>query len=383
MAGRQRPAEARFEPLVASLFRRAGWKVKVEPRVGSRRADLLVRRGERAYVVELKIAPEGRRDRLVPLLAQAILEARSVAREVPEGAAPLAVVAAPRIPDPVVAELKEFCLSHAPDAAIGVIDLEGLRAFVGPALDSLNAPRASGRRLHSQAHEPVIHLFSDLNQWMLKVLLAPQIPEPLLAAPRGEYKNASQLASAAQVSIMSAFRFLRQLGQEGFLDESAGALHLVRLEELFNRWQAASLRPVRELPARWIIRGDPKRQLGEALRSPPSRACLGLFAAADALGFGFVHGVPPHIYVEDLRPAGLRQLGLSAEVSGQPDVFLRVPSAPEAVFRGAVRKSEVPACDVIQVWLDVSAHPARGHEQAALVHRRILQPLLKPRRTTT
>jgi hypothetical protein len=182
--------------------------------------------------------------------------------------------------------------SSARDAAIGVIDLEGLRAFVGPA------------------------------------------------------RNASQLASAAHVLIMSAFRFLRQ-------------------------------------PARWIIRGDPQRQLSEALRSLPSRACLGLFAAADALGFGFVHGVPPHIYVEDLGPSGLRQMGLSAEVSGQPDVLLRLPSAPEAVFRGAVRKAGVQACDVIQMWLDVSAHPARGHEQAALVHRRILQPLLKHRRTTT
>lgn len=62
-------------------------------------------------------------------------------------------------------------------------------------------------------------LFSDLNQWMLKVLLAPALPPEMLAAPRGEYRNASQLAEAAQISLMSAFRFLRQMKQEGFLDD--------------------------------------------------------------------------------------------------------------------------------------------------------------------
>lgn len=377
-ARRPRHAEARFESLVATLFRRAGWKVHVHPRVGSRRADLLVRRGTHAYVIELKAASEGRRDRLVPLLAQAILEARAGAREVPEGALPLAIVAAPRIPDVVVAELNNFGLAHAMGGGIGVIDLDGLRALAGPALDSPEGPRpAPPPRQVRRAGEPVIDLFSDLNQWMLKVLLAPDVPEHLLAAPRGRYRNASQVAAAAQASVMTAFRFLRQLRREGFLDDSAAALRLVRLEELFTHWQGTSLRPVRELPARWIVRGDPKRQIRDALRSPGSRACLGLFAAAEALGLGFVHGVPPHIYVEDLRPAALRQLGLSAEVSGHPDVLLRVPSAPEAAFRPAVRTPGGPASDAIQVWLDVSAHPTRGREQAALVYRRVLKPLLK------
>ena len=43
-------------------------------------------------------------------------------------------------------------------------------------------------------------LFSDLNQWMLKILLAPPlIPEGFLLAPRERYRNASQLAEAAGV----------------------------------------------------------------------------------------------------------------------------------------------------------------------------------------
>ncbi len=78
-------------------------------------------------------------------------------------------------------------------------------------------------------------LFSDLNQWMLKVLLAPEIPAQMLAAPRGEYQKALQLAKAADVSPMSAFRFIRQLRQKSFLDEEDDTLHVVRREELMRR----------------------------------------------------------------------------------------------------------------------------------------------------
>lgn len=77
--------------------------------------------------------------------------------------------------------------------------------------------------------------FSDLNPWMLKVLLAPELPEALLSAPRGQYRNASQLARAANVSVMSAFRFVRQLQREGYLHESAPNLNLVRREDLLSR----------------------------------------------------------------------------------------------------------------------------------------------------
>src|SRR5260370_33989017 len=132
---------------------------------------------------------------------------------------------------------------------------------------------------------------------------------------------------------MSAVRLVRQLSKESYLDEREGWLRLVRIEELMQRWLAANQRSVREIPARWIIRGNPD-QLSAAVRSyvsrmegiPPRlrgspegrlagvapRVCIGLFPAARALGFGFVQGVAPYIYLE--RPEGdaLRQLGLSA-----------------------------------------------------------------------
>lgn len=386
-----------LEQRVADLFRRAGWKVRRPPSAGNLRADLLAQRGEHSYVVEVKSAPEGRRDRLLPLLAQAILQARAFAERSQEPVAPLAIVGARSVSEALVRDLDRFAQEYAPNAAVGLVDMEGFQWFRGLGLTpSMNAPRGRAQqRLRVRAPEAAIsHLFSDLNQWMLKVLLAQGIPSDLLNAPRDEYRNASQLAAASNVSVMSAFRLVRQLRMEGFLDESSSVLSLVRVEELFRRWQSESLRPSRDVPMRWILRGDPGRQLHDALRAqapesvapaprsrraaaPPLRLCLGLFAAADALGLGFVHGVAPLVYLERLEPGVLERLGLSLDAPGvSPDIYIRIPAARESVFRGAVLRDGVPVSDVVQVWLDAGAYPARGPEQADIIYRKVLKPLL-------
>jgi hypothetical protein len=381
-------SERDYLDLLAGLFRQHGWRVKKELKLADKEVDLVVARGEYRYIVELKAASEGRSDRLVPLLSQAILQARAYAHAFPEPAAPLAVVAAPVISSSAANSLVSFLSQFAPDVAVGILDREGFRHFVGPGLEKLNA--APPRRAHRQKLPPPesAYLFSDLSQWMLKVLLAPLLSEDLLRAPRREYRNASELAAAAEVSVMSAFRFVRQLRQEGFLDRNDEPLRLVRREELLRRWQAAHLRGAPELPLRWIIPVKSQRQLPAALHSyrvqpnvknePAPRACLGLFAAAESLGFGFVHGVPPYFYLESLDREVLGRMGLSPEGAEQrPDVYVRIPAFRESVFRAAVVRDGVPVADILQVWLDVSSHPARGEAQAEEIRHRVLAPIFE------
>ena len=392
-----RPKEAEFESLVADLFRRAGWEVLRQPQVQG--ADLIVVSGDRRYVVELKRSSEGRRDRLIPLLSQAILQVQAAKQRLPKSAVPVAVIAANRIPNSVAEQLKEFAKQHAPDVAVGIIDLEGFRAFQGFGLERFNAERAVPSLASLPQSRLPVHLFSDLNQWMLKVLLAPRISESLLSAPRERYQSAAHLARAAGVSVMSASRFVRQLSNEGFLDDRKGRLRLVRLEELLERWRAASQNSVREIHARWIIRGE-KTQLRSAaglyasrmdqksvslkrsgkpqrISSPP-RICVGLFAAAELLGIGFVRGVAPHLYLERVDPEALKQLGLSLEnAERNPDVQLRIPENRQSIFRPVVRHGGVPVSDIVQIWLDVANHPARGKEQAEQVWKKVLGPALR------
>jgi len=390
-------ADAQFEAIVAEAFRKAGWRVRRHPVVGDMRADLIVDEGAKKYIIELKSASEGRRDRLIPLLSQAILQAQAFARNFPERAAPLAVVAARHVPTSLADHIKQFAERHAPDVAVGVVDAEGFRSFAGPGLEGLDAKpaRHAARRVAQIQHLP--GLFSDLNQWMLKILLGRDLPEALISVPRDPIRHASQLALVAGVSVMSASRFVNQLGNEGFLDEHSEDLQIVRADELLEQWASASRKMSRVVPARWIIKKDEKQLLASIARYaaearmetlPRSRVresrarkvhprvCVGLFAAADALGLGFVRGVPPHLYLERLDFDVLQHLGLSVEDSDRPsDVYVRIPSNKEAVFRAAVLQDSLPVSDVLQVWLDASVYPARGHEQADEIQRRVLKPL--------
>jgi DNA-binding MarR family transcriptional regulator len=229
---------------------------------------------------------------------------------------------------------------------------------------------------------------------MLKVLLAQHIEARFLRAPRLKIHNASALALAAGVSQVSASRLVRQLEAEGFLDRYRDQLELVRVPDLLEEWQAAIRRAFKEISCRWVIPGHGPKQFESALRdyqarqlrqaSPEvsgrgnsPRVCLGLFAAAEALGLGFVHGVPPVLYVERIEPELIRQLGISKERAEQPDLSLRIPANKESIFRSAVDQKGMPVSDALQVWLDVSNHPSRGKEQADRIRERILRPLLK------
>jgi hypothetical protein len=391
-----RDKEAQVESLVAEVFRRGGWKVQQEPDAGDGKPDLIAEHAGKKYVIEIKRSSEGRKDRLIPLMSQAILQAQEGARHLPGHPVAVAIVVANHVPESVALQVMQFARRHAPDIAVGVMDLEGLRSFEGHGLEQFNSGKPRARNAISPAHRvPSPQLFSDLNQWMLKVLLAPGIPELYLSAPRGRYRGASQLAEAAGVSVMSAFRFIEQFSKAGFLEEEHNELRVVRIEELMNRWLAANQRSVSEMGVRWVLRGK-KGALRDALHSyvwseekqhrqsekdHPAvhrpRACLALFAAAEALGLGFVQGVQPYLYIERMEPGILEKLGFSASsVDVDPDVYIRVPRNDESVFRGVVLNDGVPVCDVLQVWLDVGQHPSRGREQADLIWRKILVPAL-------
>ena len=199
-------SEAQLGRVVANLFREEGWKVVEEPREKNVAPDFLISGRGKKFVVELKRASEGRKDRVIPLLSQAALEAAHYSRIMHGHPLPLAIVAANRIPESVAEEAKQFVREWAPEVAVGVLDLEGLRLFAGHGLESLSSARRPQSIIRApNARAP--QLFSDLNQWMLKVLLAPRIPDVYLSAPRGHYQGASQLAEAAGVSVKSAFRF--------------------------------------------------------------------------------------------------------------------------------------------------------------------------------
>jgi hypothetical protein len=187
------------------------------------------------------------------------------------------------------------------------------------------------------------------------------------------------LGARAEVSAPAAWRLFAALRADGFLDDDG---EVVRASNLLSRWRAAALRPQRQVGAVWIMPGrKPLDRLQRSLAEQPAGrkpgAALGLFAACDALGVGHVRGAPIHLYVRDVEGGRLERLGLAVAPRGQAaDVQVRVARWPESVFRAAVRPDGVPVADIIQCWLDVSAEPTRGAEQASFIWRRVLGPAI-------
>ena len=363
------------EQYVANFFRSNGWSVEMQQE-DSLSADLLIRHGKHRFIVEIKALSEGRPDRVLPVLSMAILQAKAAA-ELSGNALPLAIIFVPEASLSLAKHVEVFAQKFAKDVPVGVISGRGEQYFSGEAFQQLNRLPEEPSRSSTGRLSQAINLFSDLNQWMLKLLLAWELPNGLLNAPKRQFKNGSDLAEAAQVSAMSASRFLQQLRSEGYLSDSSPHLKLVRREELFRRWGAAAMRACPEMPCRFLLRAPAAQQIRGLLSHHSQSACLGLFSAADELGIGHVSGVPPYIYVPMLPNAGpSHSPGLLAYPSDRPDLILRQASFPQSTFRGAVNHDGILVTDILQVWLDVMNHPTRGSEQAGLIYKKYLLPLV-------
>ncbi len=370
---------ARFERQLMELMETSGWHVEPAQDLAF---DVLASKEDLRYAIEIKFAKEPRRALLEGRLASAILRARVAASAV--NAQPLAIVCAPSISRSLLDELHDFVARYGEGSAWGAMDDRGLVVFHGPGLDKMQRERRHSRTRPSAPHRS--DFLSDLGQRMLKVLFSHRLPSELrLRSPSGHARieapiaSTTVLAKVAGVSAPTASRFVTSMKEERFL-VGDGALRFIRDRELLERWRSASRRRPPEIRARWLFPPrDPSKHLDDALRKHArqgaGRACLGLFAACDRLGFRFVSGVAPHVYLEGVSTGALQRLGLRlAEPGESADVLVREPRFPESVFRGSMERDGVPATDVLQCWIDVSDHPARGEEMAAHLFDRVIRP---------
>jgi hypothetical protein len=368
-----------FETLLVHLFEKDGWEVSRDR--PSSHGDLRLVKDGIEYVVEAKLAREGRRPLLQAFLADAVLQAQAVARRHQPAIRPLAVVAAPALSEGMTTALRDYVSAVAPGMAFGLVDGRGRFEFHGEGLEGLTSEPSRKPRRTKGLRSHAADLFSDLNQLMLKVLLGRYLPNKLLHVQRGHVDGAAQLSRLAGTSLPTAWRFLSSLKEAGFLEEADAGLEVVRRDDLLAAWLSAVRRPPQELRATFAIPvRDPIPVLEprvKAIHVAGQRIAWGSFAAVAHLGFQFVHGAPLHLYVEDLGEGTLSSLNLvRAEPNEASPVILRKPRSPQSVFRAAVQPDGQPTADILQCWLDVSQHPARGAEQANLLWTRVLAPAL-------
>lgn len=334
------------------------------------------------WILCLGVAPEPRRRELRALLADTYLRARAHARNT--GASPIAFVAAPRITEAVGDELRRYAAAVLPDDAWGFVDGAGTFESHRTPWEGSKLAFVADVQPASVGRAPAYDPFSDLGQWLLKVLLARRLPPELMTAPRERVRSGNALARLAGVSVPTATRLIAHLRAEHFIEKGAAPVELVRLDDLLPLWAQAHARPPAELRARWLLpTKDSRAQLYAVLRdgrrtdAPYGRIALALYAAAEVHGQGFVHGAPTHLYVERRPEALCEALGLvPTESAERADVFIRMPRYSESCFRAAVVRDGLPVTDILQCWMDVLHHPARGREQALQIMKDVLEPHL-------
>lgn len=82
-----------------------------------------------------------------------------------------------------------FAQEFAAEVDAGLVSAEGASVFRGEGLGGLNVSAPFRPRQVKGTLIGTDNLFSALNQWMLKVLLAPELPDGMQNAPRGKYHN--------------------------------------------------------------------------------------------------------------------------------------------------------------------------------------------------
>ena len=369
-AGEDVQAPGLLERHLAAALKTAGWSLL--PGDGS--VEFWAAKGARRYPVLFRRARDARRSIVRALFADAVLRGRACSR-----GKFVAVVGAPAISAAMARSIERYIAEVAADQPFGYVDERGLVRLQGLGLEAARAEPSKSAPPRSAKERPR-DLFSDLNQWLLKILAGRKLPAEMISVPREPVHSAAELAARGRVSAPAAWRLYSALRDGGHLD-AGGSLSLVR--DLLARWRAAAQRPQQRVGAKWILPGrTPLDRLRSALAElrreveEPS-ACLGLFAACDSLGVGHVRGAPVHLYVRHLDPELLERLGVAIAPDGQQlDLLLRVARWPESLFRAAVDVDGVPVSDVLQCWLDVSGEPARGAEQAAFIWRRVLGPAI-------
>jgi hypothetical protein len=360
------PYQSSFQAGAARAGWRLQWRTPEDPKF-----DATLAAAGRRYRVVLNLRPLARSQELCAALADAGLRARSAARA-SKAVQPMAVVAAPRLSAAMCQRLRAYADAFLPDVAWGAFDLAGTWCF--PALDQWRIPASRRLAAASPARQSVSAAdpFSDLGQWLAKVMLAPQVPESWLAAPRHEVSSRRELAREAKVSLHSTQRWLAAVRQMGFLvDEPGSPLHLMRRIEFLQHWaSAAMIRKPREMRVRSMAGRSSVEAVHELASQHSEQFTLGLLSACNALGVGVVLGGPEHVYFHDpeRRTLDLYAFRLVSAPEGGPGSFvIRRPRAPQSLLRGRVQRGLLWCADVLQCYVDLLDYPVRGLEQSSAI----------------
>ncbi len=166
---------------------------------------------------------------LLGRLAACTLQLRTALSRLGLAGVPLVIVKVSSLTMRTVESVQEFMGDHARDIQWALVT--DRTSFVSaPALQVVSKalpPRRNSPRLSSQKKS--VQAFSDLNQWMLKVLLLANVEGKFWGGPRAVIRTTRELAELAEVSVPHAHRFVQTFESLDHLRFNYHGLVIVRL----------------------------------------------------------------------------------------------------------------------------------------------------------
>jgi hypothetical protein len=302
--------------------------------------------------------------------AVGILEARRASAR--NDFTPLVVVAVPGLSSETKQVVGKFMATHAPDIGWGIADRYGAVRLAIPSLQiDLDQPghihRPKWRRQHP------VRLFSDLNRWMLKILLLAEVSPSFWPGPRQRISSPTELHRVARVSVEKAHQFFRAFEQAGFVRQARDGLTVVRKRTLMQMWFHNELaRTQVTVPARWLFGEPSSLQEVFSKAGAPTGFAIGGFEACRLLGVLHAPVAQRRVHVFGEVESGLEDWSLEACDDRDAHFHLCKARYPQSILRGFLVKDDLPVVDILQAALDVRGQAARGEEQAEYIVNEVL-----------
>ncbi len=330
--------------------------------------DAVVRVGDRVILVEAKTVREPRLELVRGALAQTVLRLIKHA----EGRELLALVCAPTVSAKVRAEARRFMGAYAADIGWALFDARGnLEIATGQVTVSAYG-HAPARAIANSKPPP--RPYTDLNRWLLKLLLArdlewPHEPQQADAKPSmGSIRTLADLRAVGNVSQATVYRFVDALSASHSL--TTRPLRVTRWAKVLNDWLASD---DNRRAARTSVRGLFGANLAELTND--ADILIGGLAALDS--YNLLHQTrigPVELHIRGDLHDLMNRWDLESCSTRDADFRLIQSAHPESVFRAAGFGHEATV-DVWQAALDVVGSEARGREQAEHVRDVLLAEL--------
>lgn len=314
---------------------------------------------------EVKRLATIRTDDLIGRLAQGVLELANGHDSIP-----LVAVSVPRVTDRARATAERFMEKYAPSSGWALVGDDGALVVSIPGHPPISREPTEPPKDTQASARPEASLFTDLNRWLLKVLLYGELGThygPRLQHPR----DAAELGRIAGISPATTHRFVAALRARGFVREGR-RLSLMQHALLLNELLAHE-RLNRRLPVAIATRG---RALHDLMRLPRDfKVALCGVSAAEAHGVARVDATLPAVVVDSPLAALCEAWGAEPSPHGEASLLVFEARYPESVFRATVQLNGVEVVDLLQVALDETGRPPRGTEQAEFVLEKIMEIL--------